>query len=38
MAGSVLKNLEARFSPSFLEAPARIELRGFEARGRGSFW
>jgi hypothetical protein len=42
MAGSVLKspearflNFEARFSPSFLDAPAWIELRGFEAGGGG---
>jgi hypothetical protein len=32
MVGSVLKSPEARFSPSFLDAPARIELRGFKAR------
>jgi hypothetical protein len=42
MAGSVLKspearflNFEAHFSPSFLDAPARIQLRGFEAEGGG---
>jgi hypothetical protein len=42
MAGSVLKspearflNFEARFSSSFLDALARIKLRGFEAGGGG---
>jgi hypothetical protein len=43
MAGSMLKspkarflNFEVRFNPSFLDAPAQIELQGFEAGG-GSF-
>jgi hypothetical protein len=43
MAGIVLKspevnflNFEARFSPSFLDAPAWIELWGFEEGGGGN--